>query len=109
MADALRADTGRLPLLTGQPFELLSDQDVTDLASAVRIAAGPGAVICIDTLNAAAAGVDENASEAMSRIIAAAKRLQAETAGLVLLVHHPARTRPGACAAIRLCSPPATW
>jgi len=74
--------------LTGQPFELLSDQDVTDLASAVRIAAGPGAVICIDTLNAAAAGVDENASEAMSRIIAAAKRLQAETAGLVLLVHH---------------------
>lgn len=74
--------------LTAQPFELLSNQDVTDLASAVRIAAGPGAVICIDTLNAAAAGADENASEGMGRMIAAAKRLQAETAGLVLLVHH---------------------
>ena len=74
--------------LTGQPFELLSDQDVSDLARAVLIAAGPGAVICIDTLNAAAAGADENSSEDMSRMIAAAKRLQAETAGLVLLVHH---------------------
>lgn len=74
--------------LTGQPFELLSDRDVTDLASAVRIAAGNGAVVCVDTLNSAAAGADENASEDMGRLIAAAKRLQAETDGLVLLVHH---------------------
>lgn len=74
--------------MTGQPFELLSDRDVTDLASAVRIAAGPGAVVCVDTLNSAAAGADENASEDMGRLIAAAKRLQAETDGLVLLVHH---------------------
>lgn len=78
----------RFHFITRQPFALLSDQDVADLAVAVLATAGPGAVVCIDTLNAAAPGADENASDDMGRMVAAAKRLQVETAGLVLLVHH---------------------
>jgi hypothetical protein len=74
--------------LTGQPFGLLSEQDVSDLAAAVRSVAGPGAVVCIDTLNAAAPGVDENSSSEMGKMINGAKRLQAAVSGLVVLVHH---------------------
>lgn len=45
-------------------------------------------VVVIDTLNAAAPGLDENASADMGRMIEAAKRLQAAIDGLVILVHH---------------------
>jgi putative DNA primase/helicase len=79
---------GRMQFMTGQALRILSDQDVTDLACAVRSAAGAGAVVCIDTLNAAAPGADENSSEDMGRIIDAAKRLQAAVDGVVILIHH---------------------
>jgi putative DNA primase/helicase len=70
-----------------QPFKLTEPQDVQDLAAAV-LALGAGAVVCIDTLNRAAPGADENSSQDMGAIIEGAKALQALTAGLVVLVHH---------------------
>ena len=69
-----------------QPFDLLSD-DVPELAKAV-IAGGAGGLVILDTLNRAAPGADENSSVDMGNLIAAAKRLQSLTGGLVLLVHH---------------------
>ena len=44
--------------------------------------------MCIDTLNQAAPGMDENSSEAMGEAIAAIKSIQAELGGLAMLVHH---------------------
>jgi hypothetical protein len=67
---------------------LLAPGDVIDLAKAVRAAGGAGGLIIIDTLNRAAPGADENSSVDMGNLIAASKRLQDMTGGLVLLVHH---------------------
>jgi len=71
-----------------QPFDLLATGDVIDLAKAVQAVGGNGGLVIIDTLNRAAPGADENSSVDMGNLIAAAKRLQDLTAGLVLLVHH---------------------
>jgi len=66
------------------PFKLTEAQDVQDLAAVVPA----GAVVIIDTLNRAAPESDENSSRDMGLILEAAKRLQAMTGGLVVLVHH---------------------
>jgi hypothetical protein len=71
-----------------EPFNLISDHDVSELAKAVQDACGGGGLVIIDTLNRAAPGADENSSTDMGKIIAGAKRLQTLTGGLVLLVHH---------------------
>jgi hypothetical protein len=71
-----------------QEFDLLYEYDVLDLAKAVQSGSGAGGLIILDTLNRAAPGADENSSVDMGNIIAAAKRLQNLTGGLVLLVHH---------------------
>ena len=55
-----------------------------DLAAVVPA----GAVVFLDTLNRAAPTADENSSRDMGEILQAAKRLQAVTGGLVVLVHH---------------------
>ena len=67
-----------------QPFKLTDPRDVSDLAAVVP----DGAVVFIDTLNRAAPAADENSSSDMGEILQAAKRLQALTAGLVVLIHH---------------------
>lgn len=67
-----------------QPFKLTEPGDVADLAAVVPA----GAVLILDTLNRAAPLADENASRDMGEILEAAKRMQAMTAGLVVLVHH---------------------
>ncbi len=67
-----------------QPFKLTEPQDVQDLAAVVP----DGAVIFIDTLNRAAPTSEENNSKDMGEILEAAKRLQAITGGLVVLIHH---------------------
>jgi putative DNA primase/helicase len=67
-----------------QPFKLTEVQDVADLAAVVPA----GAVLFLDTLNRAAPTADENSSRDMGEILEAAKRLQAATGGLVVLVHH---------------------
>lgn len=71
-----------------QPFDLLDGGDVAELAQAVQSAGGANGLVVLDTLNRAAPGADENSSVDMGNIIAAAKRLQNLTGGLVLLVHH---------------------
>lgn len=70
-----------------QPFDLLSN-DVAELAKAVIAGGGANGLMMLDTLNRASEGADENSSMDMGRLIAAAKRLQSLTGGLVLLVHH---------------------
>lgn len=71
-----------------QPFNLLSKADVGELAQEVRRVGGAGGVVVLDTLNRAAPGTDENDSKAMGAVIDAAKALQKELGGLVVLVHH---------------------
>jgi hypothetical protein len=71
-----------------QAFELRSANDVQGLADAIKAAGGTGGVLVIDTLNRAASGADENTSRDMGELIDAAKALQGEFGGLVLLVHH---------------------
>lgn len=70
-----------------QPFKLTEPLDVQDMAAAV-LTVGDGAVTFIDTLNASAPGIDENASRDMGTVIEAAKTLQGLTGGLVAAVHH---------------------
>jgi hypothetical protein len=70
-----------------QPFHLTDPVDVDDLARAA-LQLGERPIIAIDTLNAAAPEIDENGSDGMGLILDGAKRLQAATGGLVVLVHH---------------------
>lgn len=70
-----------------QQFDLGNSSDVADLSQAVN-AAGRHSVVILDTLNAAAPTIDENASAGMGVVLRAAKDLQQQCAGLVLLVHH---------------------
>lgn len=65
-----------------EPFHIL--EDVEALAAGIP----HGAVIFIDTMNAASPGLDENSSRDMGLILEAAKRLQQITNGLVVIVHH---------------------
>lgn len=65
-----------------EPFHILEDVDM--LARDIPT----GAVVFLDTLNAAAPGLDENSSRDMGLILEAAKKLQRLTGGLVVLVHH---------------------
>lgn len=83
-----RALPAALRFVVAQPFDLLEPDDLEELAQAIIASCGTGALVIVDTLNRAAPSADENASEDMGRIIAAAKRLQALLAGLVLLAHH---------------------
>lgn len=71
-----------------QAFDLLDGGDVAELGKAIQAAGGAGGLVILDTLNRAAPGADENSSVDMGNIIAASKRLQSITGGLVLLVHH---------------------
>jgi putative DNA primase/helicase len=82
-ADKERALPDGLRLVL-QPFKLTEPQDVEDLAAVVPA----GAVVFVDTLNRSAPTADENSSRDMGEILEAAKRLQALTGGLVVLVHH---------------------
>jgi hypothetical protein len=67
-----------------QPFKLPLEEDVEAFANVLP----KGCVVFIDTLNRAAPTSDENNSKDMGTLIEAAKRLQALTDGLVVLVHH---------------------
>lgn len=67
-----------------QPFHLMSDADVNELAAVLP----KGGLLIIDTLNRAAPTADENSSADMGKILEAMKRLQEVTQGLVIVVHH---------------------
>lgn len=71
-----------------QGLDIRNAADRADLVQAVRAAGWNGGVLCLDTLNRAVPGMDENDSKSMGEAIGAAKAIQAELGGLVLLVHH---------------------
>ncbi|MCX7035810.1 MAG: AAA family ATPase [Proteobacteria bacterium] len=71
-----------------QPMNLLTAADVADMAHAILTAGMAGGVVCIDTLNRASPGADENAPKDMGQIIYAAQQLQLLVGGVVVLVHH---------------------
>lgn len=71
-----------------QALDIRNAADRADLMRAVQAAGWSGGVLCLDTLNRAAPGMDENDSKGMGEVIGAAKAIQAELGGLVLLVHH---------------------
>lgn len=71
-----------------QPFDIRIPADRADLVRAIKAAGWSGGVLCLDTLNRAAPGMDENDSKSMGEVISAAKAIQAELGGLVLVVHH---------------------
>ncbi len=70
------------------PLDIRTRSDRTSLVEAIKSVEWDGGVLCIDTLNRAAPGIDENDSQHMGEVIGAAKDLQAALDGLVLLVHH---------------------
>jgi hypothetical protein len=64
----------------------MTAQDIEDLAGEIdRIGGGDG-IVCIDTLNRASPGADENDSKDMGVIIEAAKTLQRKVGGDAVLV-----------------------
>lgn len=71
-----------------ESFRLTSPDDVRELGAAVLAAGGGGCVLVLDTLNRAAPTSDENSSRDMGEILEAAKTLQLQIGGLVVLVHH---------------------
>ncbi len=71
-----------------QSLDIRNAADRDDLVQAARAAGFANGVLAIDTLNRAAPGMDENDSKSMGEAIGAAKAIQAELGGLVLLVHH---------------------
>jgi hypothetical protein len=71
-----------------QSLDIRNATDRADLVSAYQAAGWSGGVLCLDTLNRAAPGMDENDSKSMGEAIAAAKAIQAAVGGVVLLVHH---------------------
>ena len=88
---AYRVRHGRAPAamrFITAPFALFEPGDVLDLADAIRAAGGADGIVCIDTLNRAAGGADENDSRDMGRLIEGAKALQRALGGLVVLIHH---------------------
>jgi energy-coupling factor transporter ATP-binding protein EcfA2 len=71
-----------------QAFDTRDRLDRLALVRDVKQAGLAGGVLCLDTLNRAAPGLDENNSAEMGRVIDTIKELQAELGGLVLVVHH---------------------
>lgn len=74
-------------------FNLTNASDCIEFAQGAVKKVGKGCVICIDTLNQASAGTDENSGKDMGLIIQGLQTIQAITGGLVLAVHHLGKDR----------------
>ena len=70
-------------------FELSNSNDVDGLIEVLPV----NSVCIIDTLNRASPGSDENSSADMGKLLAAAKKIEAQTCGLVILCHHTGKDR----------------
>jgi hypothetical protein len=70
------------------PLDIRLANDRAALVAAIKAEGFSDGVLCLDTLNRAAAGMDENSSVDMGEVIAGMKALQAELGGLILAVHH---------------------
>jgi hypothetical protein len=71
-----------------QSLDIRLAADRAALVQAIQAAGWRDGVLCLDTLNRAAPGMDENDSRSMGEAIGAAKAIQAQLGGMVLLVHH---------------------
>ena len=71
-----------------QSLDIRLAADRADLVQAIQATGWSGGVLCLDTLNRAAPGMDENDSKSMGEVIGAAKAIQAAIGGLVIAVHH---------------------
>lgn len=74
-------------------FNLANESSCIEFAQDAVKKIGKGCVICIDTLNQASAGTDENSGKDMGLIIQGLQTIQAITGGLVLAVHHLGKDR----------------
>lgn len=70
------------------PLDIRSGADREALVASIHAAEWDEGVVCFDTLNRAAPGMDENASQDMGRVIDALKELQRDLGGVVIVVHH---------------------
>ena len=68
-------------------IDLRKPDQVDELIAQLLTMNGTGAVICIDTLAQAFAGLDENSSE-MGAVIEVAEALSAGVGGVAMVVHH---------------------
>lgn len=68
-------------------LSILVQDDVAALIQSIKALGMERPIVCIDTLNQATPGMDENSSD-MGLAIQAMKRIQRETEGLVMIVHH---------------------
>lgn len=68
-------------------LSILVQDDVSALIQSIKALGMERPIVCIDTLNQATPGMDENSSD-MGLAIQAMKRIQRETEGLVMIVHH---------------------
>lgn len=75
-------------MTNGASFELLDKCNLQGLEESVQKSVGLGAVIIVDTLARATAGLDENSARDMGPAIEAAEHLARQVQGLVILVHH---------------------
>lgn len=85
------ADLSNLRIFEGSVNLLDPKADVDDLVLAllrVREEIGDVGLVIIDTLNRAMPGGNENASEDMGAVIAAARRISQKTGAAVMFVHH---------------------
>lgn len=88
---AYQTKNGKVPLgfkFLLEALDIRKPGDRADLAQAARAAGCIDGILVIDTLNQATPGMDENDSSSMGEAISAAKAVQAELGGLVLLIHH---------------------
>jgi hypothetical protein len=70
------------------PLDIRLANDRAALVAAIKAEGFSKGVLCLDTLNRAAAGMDENDSRDMGEVIGALKEIQAELGGVVVAVHH---------------------
>lgn len=69
-------------------FNLDNDADKTKLIDTLKCHNWRGGVICIDTLAQSAAGVDENNSKDMGKLLATLQQIQKLLDFLIILIHH---------------------
>lgn len=87
---ALTQHYGSAPIkyIDAQGFNLTEDIDRQELVNTLSEHLAKGCVVCIDTLAASAAGMDENSSQEMTLLISQLHSVQKVIGGLVLVVHH---------------------
>ncbi|MBF0429292.1 MAG: AAA family ATPase [Magnetococcales bacterium] len=79
---------GGVRCIVHQPFSLTDPECIQRLIQTVKGANAENGILIIDTLNAAASGIDENNSQDMGRVLNGLRMIQSAVGGLVLIVHH---------------------